>query len=43
MDYITTTCYVTNELMGRYTKKTRIMDQYHGSISQDTANKKEEG
>lgn len=31
MDYITTTGYVTNELMGRYTKKTRIMDQYHGS------------
>jgi hypothetical protein len=31
MDYITTTGYVTNELMGRYTKKTRILDQYHGS------------
>ena len=31
IDYITTTGYVTNELMGRYTKKTRILDQYHGS------------
>ncbi len=30
MDYLTATGYVLNELMGRYTKKTRIIDQYHG-------------
>lgn len=37
MDYLGATGYVVNELMGRYTKKTRIIDQYHGGKHKEGA------
>lgn len=38
MDYLTAAGYVINELMGRYTKKTRLIDQYHGSKKEGADN-----
>lgn len=41
IDYLATTGYVINELMGRYTKKTRLIDQYHGTRKEVTKNSRE--